>query len=172
MNASVRLQIESTRDGINRLGQSQDRLSTISASLDRLTGLAEESAGLIENYPTIKQVSRTCQHFRLIRSVYDQFAHLDETVARTTELLEQDREDGSMENLLLVHFYLSRLEAFRHQTLALMKDAPSTVMYTLKRYFKKLDDLSAEFDGYFWAIPKDFYALAIKGRQAAIVYTM
>lgn len=169
LNASVRMQIESCREGINRLGRSHDRLASISASLDRLTGLATESEALISNYPTIKQVSRTCEHFRLIKSVFDQFSHLDETVTRTTALLEQDKEEGSMENLLLVHYYLARLEAFRHQTLALMKDAPSTVMYTLKRYFKKLDNLSADFDGFFWTIPKDFYALAIKNGQPSIV---
>lgn len=169
LNASVRMQIESTREGIQRLGASQERLRAIGDSLGQITKLCLQSDSLIDNYPTIKQVSRTCQNFRLIRSVYDQFTHLDETVARTAALLEEDKQGETSENLLLVYYHLHRLEAFRTQTLALMKDAPSTTMYTLKRYFKKLDDLSAEFEGFYWTIPDRFYSLAITGRQKVIV---
>ncbi len=168
LNASVRMQIENTREGIQRLGASQDRLRSISQSLEAVTRLCQESEGLIENYPTIKQVSRTCQNFRLIRSVYDQLMHLDETVARTSGLLEQDIESGCSDNLLLVYYHLQKLEGFRGRTLDLMKDAPSTTMYTLKRYFKKLDDLSAEFDAFFWSLPKDFFALALRGQQPVL----
>lgn len=168
LNTSVRMQIESTREGIRRLGESQDRLRSISASLGRATDLCQQSERLIDNYPVIRQVSKTCQHFRLVRAVYDRFAHLDETVTRTETLLQQDVAAGTSENVLLVWRYLRGLEAFRAQTLQLMKDAPQAVMYTLRRYFKRLDDLSADFDSFFWALPGDFYLLAVGGRQTVL----
>lgn len=168
LNTSVRMQIESTREGIKRLGESQDRLRAIGSSLGRVTSLCQQSEKLIDNYPVIRQVSKTCQHFRLVRAVYDRFAHLDETVTRTETLLQQDIEAGTSENVLLVWRYLRGLEAFRTQTLNLMKDAPQAVTYTLRRYFKKLDDLSTEFDSFFWALPRDFYLKAVGGEQAVL----
>lgn len=168
LNASVRMQIESTREGIQRLGASQDRLSAIRDAMTRATGLCKQSDTLIANYPTIRQVSKTCENFRLIRSVYDRFSHLDETVARTDALLQQDKEGGTSENLLLIYQYLHKLELFRTQTLELMKDAPQAVTYTIRRYFKKLDDLSADFDSFYWQLPKDFYGLAVRGEQQVL----
>lgn len=172
LNASVRMQIESTREGIQRLGASRERLRAISTALTRVTSLCRESDGLVQNYPTIKLVSRTTQNFRLVRSVFDQFTHLDETVTRTEGLLQQDATAGTSANLLVVYQHLSRLEAFRTQTMALMREAPSTVTYTLRRYFRRLDDLSAAFDQFYWQIPRDFYRLAVGGEQAVLVRVM
>lgn len=169
LNASVRMQIENTREGIQRLANSQDRLRGITESINKTMDLCQASQSLLANYPTIKQVSSTVKNFRLVNGVYDQFTALDETVARTDALLQQDKEAGRSDNLLLVFYHLSRLEAFRSQTLGLMKDSTVTTMYTLQRYFKKLDDLSADFEDFFWRLPKQFVQLAAEGQQVVLV---
>lgn len=170
LNASVRMQIENTRDGIRRLGESQDRLlGGVGSALGEALSLCQASEGLVASYGTVKQVSRTFQNFRLVNAVYEQFRSLNETVERTAALLEADKEAGSSDNLLLVFFHLSRLEAFRAQTLGLMQDGPSTSVYTLRRYFKRLDDLSAEFEAFFWALPPRFFVMALDGEQRVIV---
>lgn len=159
LNASVRLQIEGIREGINRLGASQDRLRGMRAALGRATELCKTSAGLVDGYDRVRVVSRTCENFRLVASVFKQFTELDARVSRTAELLEADVEGERTDNLLLIYFHLSHLEAFRCRTMTLMGDAPQAVQYTLRRYFKKLDDLSACFDSHFWSQPRTFLTL-------------
>lgn len=169
LRSSVRLQLENTRDSIRGLGEGPDRLRAAGDALTRVIDLCRQSETLIDNYPFIKQVSRTHQNFSLTKRVYDEFCALDAKVERCAALLEADQETGQPHNLLLVYSYLSRLETFRKQTLELMSDAPSTALYTIKRYFKKLDDLANAFDEFFWRLPRELFRLAAEGQSAFIV---
>lgn len=171
LHSSVKVQLANTRDGIRGLGSGQDRLRDAGDALARVSDLCLQSEKLIDNYPFIKQVSRTHQNFALTKRVYDEFCALDAKVERCAELLEADQESGTPENLLLVYHYLSRLEVFRSQTMELMQDAPSTSVYTIKRYFKKLDDLANMFDEFFWKLPRQIFVLASTG-QAAYIMSM
>lgn len=169
LRSSVRVQLENTRDSIRCLGASTDRLRESGDSLSRVIDLCEQSETLIDNYPFIKQVSRTHQNFTLTKRVYDEFCALDAKVERCAELLQADQESGQPDNLLLVYYYLSRLEMFRRQTLELMQDAPSTAVYTIKRYFKKLDDLANAFEEFFWRLPKQLFTMIEMGQSTHIV---
>jgi len=170
LRSSVRLQLENARDSIRHLGEARDQLRESGEALDRVTGLCKQSETLIDNYPFIKQVSRTHQNFNLTRRVYEEFCALDAKVERCALLLERDQESGEPHNLLLVYHYLFRLDNFRKQTLGLMSDAPSTALYTIKRYFKKLDDLSNAFEEFFWRLPRQIFQYAEEGKASFIVY--
>jgi hypothetical protein len=169
LRSSVQVQLENTRDSIRCLGGAQDRLREAGDALSRVGDLCRQSETLIDNYPFIKQVSRTHQNFALTKRVYDELCALDAKVERCATLLETDQESGRPDNLLLVFLYLSRLEMFRRQTLELMQDAPSTAVYTIKRYFKKLDDLATAFEEFYWKLPRQLFTMAGAGQSEYIV---
>lgn len=172
LNASVRMQIENTREGIRRLGTSQEQITAVRDSIARVSDYCEEADRLIENYPFIKLVSRCHANFCLTRLVYDEFCALDEKVRRTAQLLEEDRRERPDEpaNLLVVYYYLARLCDFRSQTMSLMQDAPQTVIFTLRRYFKPLDDLEQEFEDFFWKLPRSLFFMAVKGQKKTLLH--
>lgn len=166
LRSSVRVQLENIRDSLRCLGGANDRLRESGEALERVTELCQQSEGLIDNYAFIKQVSRTHQNFSLTKRVYDEFRALAAKVERCAELLEADTQSGRPDNLLLVYHYLSKLETFRKQTLELMRDAPSTAVYTIKRYFKTLDDLVNAFEDFYWKLPRQLFTM-IEGGQAS-----
>ncbi len=160
LRASVKLQMEKTRDGIRSLSASQDVLREAGGAIERVATLCRESEGLIDNYPFIKQVSRTHQNFLVTKRVYDEFHLLDDRVTRCGALLEADAADGEPNNLLLIYMYISRLSSFQRQTMEMMRDAPSTSIYVIKRYFKRVEDLVASFDAFFWSLTARLFELA------------
>lgn len=114
-------------------------------------------------------MSRTHQNFALTRRVYEEFCALDAKVERCAALLEADVDDNEPTNLLLVYNYIFKLEQFRQQTLDLMQDAPSTALYTIKRYFKKLDDLVAAFEDFYWKLPRRLWSMVERSQSSHIV---
>lgn len=169
LRSSVRVQIENTRDSLRLLAESQDRLRAGGEALSRVAGLCQQSEELIENYPFINQVSCTHQNFVLTKRVYEELCALDAKVERCAALLDADQESGRPDNLLLVYHYLVRLEVFRKQTLDLMQNAPSTAVYTIKRYFNKLDELGKAFDQFYWELPRQLFKMIEQGQGRYIV---
>lgn len=71
-----------------------------------------------------------------------------------------DSEIPSGDNLLLIHYYLFKLEDFRCRTMAQVQDSSSDIILILQRYFSKLDGLSSRFNVLLWRLAArlDFYA--------------
>lgn len=173
LTASIRLQIENIRAGIAQMEamSAQTLPRSLPAQLSDIVELCNQTDAMISNYSFIKLVSRTHANFQQTRSIYDQFCVLDGQIERVNGLLQADKSAESLDNVLLIYCRLAQLAAFRDQTMEMVKNAPSSLVYTLKRYFKKLDDLSAAFDSFYWAWPGKLTKLAQEGakRSADIV---
>ena len=172
LTASIRLQIENIRAGISQMDQmsSETLPRALPAQLSSIVSLCDETDAMISNFNFIKLVSRTHANFQQTRSIYDQFKVLDEQIDRISQLLQQDIKNGTLENLLLIYCRLAQLISFRDDTLEMVKNSSSSLLYQLKRYFKKLDDLSESFDSFYWNLPGKLELLAIEdGRAGDIV---
>lgn len=162
LTASIRLQIENIREGISHMDlmSSQTLPCNLPAQLSSIVSLCDQTDAMISNYSFIKTVSRTHANFQQTRAIYDQFRVLDEQIDRVNVLLESDRESGRLDNLLLIFCRLAQLIKFRDDTMEMVKNSSSSLLYQLKRYFKKLDDLAEAFDTFYWALPSQLNALA------------
>lgn len=162
LTASIRLQIENIRSGIAQMEQmsAQTLPQTLPSQLAAIVELCNQTDAMITNYSLIKLVSRTHANFLQTRAIYDQFRVLDEQIERVNSLLQADREADRLDNVLLIYCRLAQLARFRDETMQMVSNAPSSLVYTLKRYFKKLDDLSEAFDNFYWAWPAKLTTLA------------
>jgi exocyst complex component 3 len=155
LTASIRLQIENIRAGISQMDQmaSETLPRALPSKLSSIVSLCDETDAMISNFNFIKLVSRTHANFQDTRAIYDQFKVLDEQIDRISQLLQMDMNNGTIDNLLLIYCRLAQLISFRDQTLEMVKNSSSSLLYQLKRYFKKLDDLSESFDSFYWNLP-------------------
>lgn len=155
LTASIRLQIENIRAGISQMDQmaSETLPRALPSKLSSIVSLCDETDAMISNFNFIKLVSRTHANFQDTRAIYDQFKVLDEQIDRISQLLQMDMNNGTIDNLLLIYCRLAQLISFRDQTLEMVKNSSSSLLYQLKRYFKKLDDLSEYFDSFYWNLP-------------------
>lgn len=169
LTASIRLQIENIRAGIAQMEamSAQTLPRALPSQLADIVELCNQTDAMISNYSFIKLVSRTHANFQQTRAIYDQFRVLDEQIERINGLLDRDREAESLDNVLLIYCRLAQLGAFRDKTMEMVKNAPSSLVYTLKRYFKKLDDLSTAFDSFYWVWPSRLIELAQDGNRGA-----
>ena len=172
LTASIRLQIENIRAGISQMDQmaSETLPRALPSQLSAIVSLCDETDAMISNFNFIKMVSRTHANFQETRAIYDQFRVLDEQIDRVNKLLQEDIENGKLDNLLLIYCRLAQLITFRDNTLEMVKNSSSSLLYQLKRYFKKLDDLSEAFDSFYWNLPGKLEILAVEeGRAEDIV---
>ena len=162
LTASIRLQIENIRAGISQMNlmASETLPRALPNQLSSIVQLCDETDAMISNFNFIKMVSRVHANFQQTRAIYDQFKVLDEQIDRVSKLLQDDIQNGSLGNLLLIFCRLAQLIVFRDNTMEMVKNSSSSLLYQLKRYFKKLDDLSEAFDSFYWALPAKLDALA------------
>lgn len=169
LTASIRLQIENIRAGISQMDlmASETLPRSLPAQLSEIANLCDETDAMISNFNFIKMVSRTHANFQQTRAIYDQFKVLDEQIDRVNELLQSDINSNKLDNLLLIYCRLAQLLAFRDNTLEMVKNSSSSLLYQLKRYFKKLDDLTEAFDSFYWKLPNQMDSLAVDPKRSS-----
>lgn len=164
LNSSINNQVDTIIVGLSSLKKGEEDLEEVGKKLDLTIELSLKSDNLIQNFPFIKQVSKTRQNMLLSRRFYSEFKDLDDKIGRCQELLLTDEEEiqkalndpsyvPNPQNILLTFALLKGLREFREQTILLMQSAPSTAIYTVKRYFKKLENIEECFDRIFYQIP-------------------
>ena len=154
--SSITLQIDRTRSSLHALNDSTSVVSNVHTTIGRITDLCLQADKLFDNFPFIKTVSRAAENFAECRKVYEQFKGLNDQVAFADDLLKQVVSKEALQlsppALLLLHYKLSKLEEFRRSTMAMAEGSAQSLQFTLKRYFRRLDDLSAAFDAFFWSL--------------------
>ena len=157
--SSITLQIDRTRSSLHALNNSTAVVSTVHGTIGRITDLCLQADKLFDNFPFIKAVSKAAENFNECKKVYEQFKGLNDQVTLADDLLKDICGKVALElsptALLVLYFKQSKLEEFRGDTMKLAEGSPQSLQFTLKRYFRRLDDLSAAFDSFFWALDID-----------------
>ena len=166
--SQIQLSVSNVHSGMDVLVESERKIDLIRENLGHVEQLSREASNLIDNFEYINQISRCNQNFSKTRQVLEKFQDLDGELERVKELLDQDdREDEipSCDNVLLVHYYLWKLEDFRCRIMAQMQDSTSDIILVLQRYFQKLDVLADRFNVMIWRIVArlDWYAMNGQG---------
>lgn len=62
---------------------------------------------------------------------------------------------GDHDNILFIHYQIFLLEEFRASTVKKAKSSPPDVINVLVNYFRKIDQVSDDFDQYLWLVAKN-----------------
>lgn len=86
-------------------------------------------------------------------------------------MLEADSTNilGPASNLLVIHFQLNQLEAFRNQTLHESKKASASSRATLSRWFERLNQVIEAFDEYIVELARNVLNIIRAGYPDVIV---
>lgn len=76
---------------------------------------------------------------------------------------------GPSPNLLIIHFQLQQLEAFRNETLHQAKKGSAEERETLVKWFGRLDNVGQEFEAWLWEIAGRVVELTRKGNGGTVV---
>ncbi|KAJ3028606.1 SNARE-binding exocyst subunit S6, partial [Rhizophlyctis rosea] len=181
LKTAVESQLDDAQRGLEVLGVASAETERVRGNLGGIDSLCADAQNTIRNYARIKKISRTHQNFAATKSMVEQFQSLNNQVSRIQKLLQEDLDqlayldDNPADNLLLIHYQLQQLETFRNTTMARCTTtregiSPSAdTLNTLNEYFRKVDQLESDFDGYFWTIARRTLKLVMGGRGECVV---
>lgn len=153
LTSTINIQTDATRTGIRKLETGAGTVSKVREAMSRVNDLCRQADRLFDNYPFIKLVSRAHANFTECRKVYEQFKRLSDEVEEVETMLTSITDGNQTAGSMLVLYYrLSKLLEFQQSTMSMAQGSPQSLIFTLKRYFKKLDGLNATFEALFWHI--------------------
>jgi len=99
---------------------------------------------------------------------------MSDKVDHISHLLDRDRNQqhgpaGPSPNLLIIHFQLQQLEAFRNETLHQAKKGDTDEREILVRLFEKLDKVGADFEVWLWQLAGSLVELVRRGNGGTVV---
>jgi len=111
------------------------------------------------------------RNFEQTEEMVSNLLAMDSKLDMLEDMLEQDCQDilGPAPNLLVIHFVLNQLEAFRNQTMHQAKKASSDSRITLARYFERLVNFIEAFDEYITGLARNILSLVRANNQDVIV---
>lgn len=99
---------------------------------------------------------------------------MSDKVDSIVSMLDADKNapggsSGPSPNLLIIHYQLQQLEAFRNETLHQARKTDGAEIETLKRLFAKLDTVGEEFEKWLWELATKVVELARSGNGGTVV---
>ncbi|KAI9141084.1 exocyst complex component Sec6-domain-containing protein [Paraphysoderma sedebokerense] len=152
LKAGTQTQLDDCQNGLNNLVNTKTELDVIRKNFTTIDSLSKSSLNMIPGFSKIKLVSRAHQNFVRTRETVIKFQELNDRVEKLRSTLEVHRKDllGPAEDILFMHYELSRLEEFRDSTMSQVRNSNDDVVNTLRVYFRRLDELSDRFTKYIW----------------------
>ena len=152
LTTSINSQVDLAKKGLQSLeAHSKLTIPRLSTACTQITTLCQEAEGLLSTaYPLIRSVSRAHANFKEVARVKERFSALQADIAEAEAMLPGLGEELVPRDLLILWAKLSRLESFRKETMEDLALTSQSVQLGVKRYFRRLDDLSATFERLFW----------------------
>lgn len=149
----------------------------------------------VQVFSKISKVATIHRNLTQTNQIIQNLRSMASKVHQLSILLESDKTQplgpkGESPNLLIIHFQLNGLEAFRNETMHLAKkgsrsedsSAPGGAyqeredeqrrqdeMKTLMKWFERLDDLIREFEDWLWELGSNVLALVREGNGGTVV---
>lgn len=102
-----------------------------------------------------------------LRSMSDKVDHIAQLLQ--SDKMQEGGSTGYSPNLLPIHYLLQQLEAFRNETLHQAKRADAAEREVLVDWFRNLDQVGEEFEGWLWEIGANVVELARRGNGGTVV---
>ncbi|CAG8551125.1 12287_t:CDS:1 [Ambispora leptoticha] len=171
LKTGVKAQLDNTQEGLETLTSSRKQMLTIKENMCSIDRLCSSAQDMIDHFPWINKISQIHRNFVATEETIDRLQEMYQRIDQIQDMLDHDKQTilGPAENLLFIHYQLFRLEEFRESSMYQAKSCSHDVIETLKNYFERLDEFSAEFNEYLWILTKNIISLAETGRGSVIV---
>ncbi|KDN40017.1 exocyst complex component Sec6 [Tilletiaria anomala UBC 951] len=178
LKSGAKEQLEATREGLLKLQATKKDMAGIREAFAEIEALADgaDSRGAktkgAEAFAIITEVSQIHRNFVQTATMLQKLSALPGQVDELSVWLEHDQEDamGPATYLLPLHFHLSKLEAFRNETVqTARRSAAADVQNQIADYFAPLDNLVKAFEEHLFALGRNIMDLAREGRTNVVV---
>lgn len=102
-----------------------------------------------------------------LRSMADKVSNLHSLLQ--SDMSHPHGPAGPSPNLLIIHFQLQQLEAFRNETLHQAKKGSAEEREVLVNWFERLDKVAQEFEAWLWEIAGNVVELVRRGNGGTVV---
>lgn len=99
-----------------------------------------------------------------LRGMYDKIERLEALLAR-----EKAKPYGPAPNLLLIHYHVTELEAFRNETVHQAKRATAETRATLEKYFERLNAFLQEYEEHYLNLAATLLQIVRRGNPGVAV---
>ncbi|KAG2179498.1 hypothetical protein INT44_006344 [Umbelopsis vinacea] len=171
LNSGAQSQLDNVQEGLKTLLNSQQQCEMINVNMQKIDKLCYGARGMIQDFPRINKISIVHQNFLATYEKVVALQELHDKLEHAQVMFERLREDifAPQDTLLHVHYELFKLEEFRDQTMHQARDSPQDVIITLKKYFRNVDALSADFTQHLWNLTRHILELAQDHGETTIV---
>ncbi|CAB4432178.1 unnamed protein product [Rhizophagus irregularis] len=172
LKTGVKAQLDTTQDGIDTLTSSRKQMAIIKDNMQAIDRLCSEAQNMIQHFPRINKISQIHRNFVATRDTVQRLKEMYLTVDQIQNMIDNEKQNilGPAESLLFIHYQLFRLQEFRDITMYQANiSSQDDVVLTLKKYFKRLDEVSEDFENYFWTLSKNIMNLVRNGQGSVIV---
>ena len=111
------------------------------------------------------------RNFEQTEEMVNNLVEMENRLDALEDMLESDSRDilGPAPNILMIHYQLNQLEAFRNQTMHQAKTASANSREILNRRFERLNNVIEGFDQYFTGLARNVVNLVQEGRKDVVV---
>ncbi|KAJ7733228.1 exocyst complex component Sec6 [Mycena maculata] len=171
LKSGVRDQLQATREGLRKLLGTRNNVQVIKDEMGAIERQCADPANIVTTFDQISRVSMVHRNFEQTEETVNNLLEMNSKLDVLEDMLETDSRDilGPAPNLLVIHYLLNQLEAFRNQTMHQAKKASANSRTTLARYFERLNNVIEAFDQYIVGLAGNILDLVRAGHSDVIV---
>ncbi|KAF8892045.1 exocyst complex component Sec6-domain-containing protein [Infundibulicybe gibba] len=167
----VKEQLQATREGLRKLLHTRDNVQTIRDEMVTVENECNDPQNVVATFDQISRVSMVHRNFEQTEEMVNNLLEMNSKLDTLENMLEADSQDilGPAPNLLVIHYLLNQLEAFRNQTMHQAKKASPKSRATLARWFERLNNVIDAFDDYIVGLAQNILNLVRAGHPDVVV---
>ncbi|KAJ6621396.1 exocyst complex component sec6 [Mycena sp. CBHHK59/15] len=171
LKSGVKDQLQATREGLRKLLGTRNNVQVIKDEMAAIERQCADPQNVVTTFDQISRVSMVHRNFEQTEETVNNLLEMNTKLDALEDMLEVDSRDilGPAPNLLVIHFLLNQLEAFRNQTMHQAKKASANSRATLARYFERLNNVIDAFDQYVVGLAGNVLDLVRAGHSDVVV---
>ncbi|KAJ7876829.1 exocyst complex component Sec6 [Mycena leptocephala] len=171
LKSGVKDQLQATREGLRKLLGTRNNVQVIKDEMAAIERQCADPANVVTTFDQISRVSMVHRNFEQTEETVNNLLEMNSKLDVLEDMLETDSRDiiGPAPNLLVIHYLLNQLEAFRNQTMHQAKKASANSRSTLARYFERLNNVIEAFDQYVVGLAGNILDLVRAGHSDVVV---
>ncbi|KAJ7115877.1 exocyst complex component Sec6 [Mycena epipterygia] len=171
LKSGVKDQLQATREGLRKLLGTRNNVQVIKDEMAAIERQCADPANVVTTFDQISRVSMVHRNFEQTEETVNNLLEMNSKLDVLEDMLETDSRDilGPAPNLLVIHYLLNQLEAFRNQTMHQAKKASANSRSSLARYFERLNNVIEAFDQYVVGLAANILDLVRAGNSDVVV---
>ncbi|KAJ9621956.1 SNARE-binding exocyst subunit S6 [Taxawa tesnikishii (nom. ined.)] len=183
LKLGLKEQLEITQAGMTSISEGQRAVNLIKEEMMKIDKLCAEAQNMIKDFPFVDKIAQTHRNFAQVEEMREHIEEFGQKLDELEQLLREDDDDmENQNNLLAVHYGLTRLRDVRDMAMDQIKNSEDASMElinnlqlesasggTLQDYFSKLDEVIEWFDEHVGQACMNLIPLVQSGNNGMVV---